>query len=127
MVQDIGGKYPEWLEANKDKLSAGKLLSWAASAFRHARAGFSMCSASVTQGGGSGRVGLHLPLQVVPVLDSTQQVDGNFPCAEDMERYQQQLVYIRRICELYETSPNEYAQLVDLLQQVRCAALRCCW
>lgn len=86
-----------------------------------------MCSASVTQGGGSGCVGLHLPLQVVPVLNSTQQVDGNLFCAEDLERYQQQLVYIRRICELYETSPNEYAQLVDLLQQVRCAALRCCW
>ena len=43
-----------------------------------------------------------------------------------MERYQQQQVYIRRICELYETSPSDYAQLVDLLQQVRCAALQLC-
>ena len=23
VLQDIGDKYPEWLEANKDKLSAG--------------------------------------------------------------------------------------------------------
>ncbi|KAI7838883.1 hypothetical protein COHA_007349 [Chlorella ohadii] len=57
---DIGDKYPEWLEANKDKLSA-----------------------------------------------------------EDLERYQQQQVYIRRICELYEASPSDYAQLVDLLQQMQ--------
>jgi len=43
-----------------------------------------------------------------------------------LERYQQQQVYIRRICELYETSPSDYSQLVDLLQQVRCAARQLC-
>lgn len=39
--------------------------------------------------------------------------------AEDYERYRQQHGYIRRICALYEATPADYPQLVDLLQQAR--------
>ena len=37
---------------------------------------------------------------------------------EDHERYSKQYTYIQQICQLYDTEPNNYPKLVDLLQQV---------
>lgn len=39
--------------------------------------------------------------------------------AEEHERYQRQYGFIQRICALYESSPSDFPQLVDLLQQAR--------
>ncbi|KAL4439713.1 hypothetical protein ABPG75_002714 [Micractinium tetrahymenae] len=59
-MKDIGAKYPEWLEANKSKLSQ-----------------------------------------------------------EEYEQYRQQHGFIQRICAVYESSPSDFAQLIDLLQQMQ--------
>ena len=38
--------------------------------------------------------------------------------ALELERYERQHQHIRDICHLYETDPNNFTRLVDLLQQV---------
>jgi hypothetical protein len=47
------------------------------------------------------------------------------PCtAEDCQRYEEQQGYIQAICTLYETAPQDYPQLVELLQQASCGCRR---
>ena len=36
----------------------------------------------------------------------------------ELERYERQHQHIQDICHLYETDPNNFTRLVDLLQQV---------
>lgn len=59
-IQDIGGKYPAWLAANKDSLSP-----------------------------------------------------------EQVQQYEEQYEYIQKICTMYETDPQNYPKLMELLQEVR--------
>lgn len=41
---------------------------------------------------------------------------------DDLERYRHQYMCIRRLCEAYETEPNNTAKIMELLQEVREAA-----
>jgi len=136
-VQDIGEKYPEWLAANKDKLSAGGQAGRQAG--RHAGGGLLLvqhraawlawpgvrtphaCRASqpwVLHGPQTQRpaltANLHLPTLPARLLAFLLLAAP----ADEYARYQQQHGYIQRICRLYETSPSDFSQLVELLQQV---------
>lgn len=38
---------------------------------------------------------------------------------DELQRYEKQLGYIRQICALYETSPNDFSRLMALLQEMQ--------
>lgn len=70
-------------------------------------------------------VGGHHPLHCVTVGSHLQRrADCCAPLCRDtlsaleLERYERQHQHIRDICHLYETDPNNFTRLVDLLQQV---------
>jgi len=70
-MKDIGARYPEWLQENREKLEA-----------------------------------------------------------EDVTRYEQQQEYIQQICELYETEPENFSKLMELIQEVRYTEINnkiCCF
>ena len=60
LMQDIGGKYPEWLDSHRESLDPGQL-----------------------------------------------------------KLYEEQYGYIQQICAVYETDPNNYMKIMELLQEVR--------